>query len=628
MTYFIGPADAPDRYHLEHLVARGGEGELWKATITVDGVSLPVAAKLLAAAQEPDLDDWVQRWYRQTELLRSLDHPNLVKVREVFTGPAPHLQGAADTGTVGLFLVMNWVDGTNLEGWVARNPQRDLLDSLRVMAPVAAAVDYLHGGAATGTPTLHRDIKPANVIVEAGGGVKLVDFGFAHLGSQPATTLVGTPTFLAPEVVAGGPATEASDRFSLGATTYYVLTGEIPNPTDFSGSRSRLLAVRGSEGRDDIADHVLAMVNPDPSMRPNGAVSWAQALAAGAVSGTFGAGVLPDGPPLAASTAGPSVPLGGERLVVSTSPAPASSAAEAGGGPFPAPRPKGNKKVWAALAGATVLVALVAVAAIVLFVKGEDGQRAAADRSSVGSRGRSGDDGSRGRSDRGTSATASAKTSEVPDVTGMSLSDATVELERLGFEVRTKSVLDASKDDGTVLDQDPAGGASGVDRVMLSVARQPVLVYLTDLAAVGNSYADTEPKTVEINAKQYLQSLSWECDNAYSDSTCGSEGMSAEYNLSRSYRRFQTTVGLGDTSPSAAVFTFRVLGDGRVLYEKKLGLGQEQAVDVDVTGVLRLRLMAVASSTFGDYAYANWGSAHLLGSPDEVPDPSTTSTTG
>lgn len=626
MTYFIGPIDDPDRYHLEQLVARGGEGELWKATITVDGVSLPVAAKLLAASQGPDLDEWAQRWRRQTELLRTLDHPNLVKVREVFTGPVAHLEGAADLASVGLFLVMNWVDGTNLEGWVAQNPQRDLLDSLRVIGPVAAAVDYLHGGAATGGPILHRDIKPANVIVEPGGGVKLVDFGFAHLGPQPATTLVGTPAFLAPEVVAGGPATTASDRFSLGATTYYVLTGEVPDLADFGGSRNRLLAVRGSGGRADIADHILAMVNPDPSQRPADAVSWAQALAAGAVSGTFGTGVLTDGPALTPSAARPRA---GERLVVSDSPELQPRGPETVAAP-PVTGRKGRRKLWVGLAAAVAAVAVAVVAAFLIGGKDGDGQQAAADRSPAGANGQRDGEGSDGGSGRDTSATTSARATRVPDVTGMSLSEATAKLEKLGIEVKTKSVLDDSKADGTVLDQDPAGGASFVGSVMLSVARQPVLVYLTDMTAVAQSdgYADTETKTVEINAKQYLQSLSWGCDNEYADSYCGSEGISAEYNLSRSYRRFQTTVGLGDTSPSEALFTFRVLGDGRVLYEKQLGLGQEQAIDVDVTGVLRLRLMAVASSTFDDTAYANWGSARLLGAPDEVPDPSTTSTSG
>lgn len=623
MTYYIGPAEDPDRYHLEQLVARGGEGELWKASITVDGVPLPVAAKLLAA-QGGAMDDWVQRWRRQTEILRTLDHPNLVKVREVFTGPAPHVGGGADQASVGLFLIMNWVSGTNLEGWVAQNPQRDLLDSLRVIGPVAAALDYMHGGAATGSPILHRDIKPSNVVVDPVEGVKLVDFGFAHLGSRPAMTLVGTPAFLAPEVVAGAPATEASDRFSLGATAYFALTGEIPDPGDFAGCRSRLLAVRGTSGRTDIADHVLAMMNPDPAMRPAGAVSWAQTLAATAVSGTYGGGALPPGPPPTVAATGVSPPPGPAPLVVTASPTPVPrSPVPPARLPDPPPTGggKGRKKLRV-VAAAVVVVAVAAVAAVLLLGGKSGGEpRATADHSAARTGDRGHDDGGGGGSDETTTTTVDR--SEVPDVTGMSLSDATARLEKLGITVKTESVLDESKTDGTVLDQDPAGGSGFADSVMLSVARQPVLTYLTDMEPVSREGgAEAGARTVEIDGKQYPQSLSWTC--GYSDCTGG--GASAEYNLSRAYRRFQATIGLGDTSASDGVLIFRVLGDGRVLVEKQLGLGKPDEVDVDVTGVLRLRLLAVSPQEASGSVYASWGSAHLLGSPDEVPEPTTTTT--
>ncbi len=281
-----GPYDDPDRYELNELRSRGGEGELWRSTLSIDGVPLPVAVKVINEANNERIDDWSRRWNQQAEILRTLDHPSLVKVRDTFEGPLPHPQGGADPSSRSLFLVMNWVKGDSLVEWVARNPERDLLDSTRVIARIAAAVDYLHSGASTGKAVLHRDIKPANVLID-GSAVCLVDFGFARLMSGEPMTLAGTPYYLAPEVVGGGTFSEASDRYALGATAYYTIVGEPPTPGDYPGMRAKLAAARGAEGRTDLAEHVLAMMAQDPARRPANTVEWAQALAAGAVSTTI-----------------------------------------------------------------------------------------------------------------------------------------------------------------------------------------------------------------------------------------------------------------------------------------------------------------------------------------------------
>ena len=206
-----------------------------------------------------------------------------MKVRDVFEGPLPHEAGDADASTNTLYLVMNWVEGPTLEEWVSRNPNRDVLESARVLGKLASAVDYLHSGAVTGNPVLHRDIKPANVIVTAAGAV-LVDFGFTRvIGGQPLT-IAGTPAYIAPETVTAGEFSPASDRFSLGATGFFALTGETPKLNDRAYMAQKLSEVSGAEGREDIAEHVLSMMDPDPAKRPTGAVPWAQQLAAAAVS--------------------------------------------------------------------------------------------------------------------------------------------------------------------------------------------------------------------------------------------------------------------------------------------------------------------------------------------------------
>ena len=295
-----GPFTDPDRYALQEVRSRGGEGQVWRGTLAIDTITIQVAVKVINESNADQIDDWSKRWQQQAEILKTLNHPGLVKVRDTFEGPLPHPAGAADPASRSLFLVMNWVEGASLVEWVARNPERDLLESVRVIARVAAAVDYLHSGASTGTPLLHRDIKPANVLID-GTSVCLVDFGFARLMSGEMMTLAGTPYYLAPEIVGGGAASEASDRYSLGATAYYTIVGEPPTPGDITGMRARLTAVRGAEGRNDLADHVLAMLDPDPAKRPLSTVEWAQSLAAGAVSVTLPTPVMP--PAAAATTA-------------------------------------------------------------------------------------------------------------------------------------------------------------------------------------------------------------------------------------------------------------------------------------------------------------------------------------
>ena len=206
---WVGPVGEPDRYELSELKSSGGEGQLWRGVLDVDGAAITVAVKVIHPSKNSDLEEWRVRWQRQAELLRSLDHPGLVKVRDVFEGPVPHEAGDADASTNTLYLVMNWVEGPTLEEWVSRNPNRDVLESARVLGKLASAVDYLHSGAVTGNPVLHRDIKPANVIVTAAGAV-LVDFGFTRvIGGQPLT-IAGTPAYIAPETVT--PANSAPRR--------------------------------------------------------------------------------------------------------------------------------------------------------------------------------------------------------------------------------------------------------------------------------------------------------------------------------------------------------------------------------------------------------------------------------
>ena len=143
---------------------------------------------------------------------------------------------------------MNWVEGESLDEWIRHRSERNPIDDLKVLVSVAAALDLMHSGRATGgVPVVHRDIKPSNILVTEHGSV-LVDFGLTRglPDGQRLTGVVGTPGYLAPESTDNGSYSPASDRYAFGAVCFFVLTGlEPPTSHQFrctariAGSRPR-----------------------------------------------------------------------------------------------------------------------------------------------------------------------------------------------------------------------------------------------------------------------------------------------------------------------------------------------------------------------------------------------------
>ena len=635
MSDHVGPFADPDRYELVELTSRGAEGELWRGSILVDGQPLPVAIKILHSSSGLALAEVSARWHQQAELLRSLEHGSLVKVRDVFEGPSPHAPGTADAQSRGLFLIMNWAAGESLPTWCATHADRDVLDATRIITRVAGAVDYLHSGKATaGVPVLHRDIKPANVIVD-GADVRLVDFGFARLAGDQMT-IAGTPSYLAPEVLAGAQPSEASDRYSLGATAYYVLTGEVPTPNDIGAMKSRLVQVRGFEGREDIADHVLSMMARDPARRPSNIIEWSQSLAVGAVS---------------------------ERI-----PAPAATqqiaAVSAGDVTAPSRRDRRSRRgVMIAILAAVVVLGAAGIA----FALGSGGGNGSSTDKGSSAAGGSGtptaknvslpdvtglrlsdarsrlrkagftdisvvdeassetagtvlsmDPSSGARIGKGVTITLTVakKATSMPDVTGESLSDATARLEGLGLTVKTSDVLDDTKTDGTVLTQDPTAGSAIGSEVTLTVARRSVSTFLADLTPVQGS-VDTGPANVLGIPYAHAVELG-----------ARSGGEFIEYDLGLHYRRLQGMIGLRDDSGSSDQVKIEVFGNGRLLFSQVMAIAQVAPLDVDVTGVLRLKLSATRVSTACcASSWAVFGDIRVLGAPSDVPGFGTSTTT-
>ncbi|MGH2689087.1 MAG: protein kinase domain-containing protein, partial [Actinomycetota bacterium] len=163
-TFHAGPPDDPDRYRLETPVGAGAEGTLYRGYLPMaSGPVLDVALKMLHPHHQPQLASWRRHWGEQVELLRSLQAQGLVTVRDGFVGALPHPEGRRGTGET-LYLVMNFIDGVALDVWAEEHPGVSDRDKLRLLLPVAAGLDLMHSGVATGgVPVIHGDIKPGNV---------------------------------------------------------------------------------------------------------------------------------------------------------------------------------------------------------------------------------------------------------------------------------------------------------------------------------------------------------------------------------------------------------------------------------------------------------------------------------
>jgi len=605
VSSYVGPFNDPDRYTLVKLTSRGGEGEVWLATIVVDDVAVDVAVKIMHQQSIPDIALWQARWQRQAELLRSLDHSGLVKIREVFDGPLPHPLGAPDPTSRTLFLVMNWASGINLQDWVKTRPHRRFDESIGVLANIADALDYLHGGPVGGHQVVHRDIKPANVMID-GDRARLVDFGFARLQAGTVHTFAGTPSYIAPEVIGGGIHDDAADNFGFGATAYYAATGQPPTMNDYGAMLARLRSLPGIDHRPGVPERFLAMLHPDPAKRPVSAVGWITSLVGRDMAGAAVFGPRPGG-----AVAAPSM----SRDRPPPAPPPAGLPAE----PIADAAPTRSRALVVGIVVCTAIV-LIGGAAFAMSRSGDSRRVATQTATSVPA--------------SSTTTTTIPGPAIVPNVVGVDVSVA----RKLLTDAGVKNIVTIDRQDarpaGLVLAQDPSAGTPVPGLVTLTVSRSaaspttttprsssttispvstlpppPSQLYLFDARYVSG-FAD--PRSVTLGGRRYGRSV----EESFYD---GRHDSSVEYGLDRSYARFRADVGIrDDNSDSSARATFELwaVGDGpdKMLWTSKddnsdgVGLGTPVTADVNVKGVLRIRLVVRSESGDGS---ADWGDANV-----------------
>jgi len=206
-----------NRYDVVRTLGSGGMGEVFLARDRVLGRD--VALKVLRKQYAGD-DEFAERFKREAMSAASLSHPNIVQVYD---------RGETEDGAS--YIAMEYVSGGTLKERISREGPLEAADAAALGAQVAEAL-----GAAHERGLVHRDIKPQNVLLTAGGGAKVADFGIARAGSSVTISrtgsVMGTAGYMSPEQALGKPATPKSDLYSLGVVLYEALTGELPYTAD------------------------------------------------------------------------------------------------------------------------------------------------------------------------------------------------------------------------------------------------------------------------------------------------------------------------------------------------------------------------------------------------------------
>ena len=199
------------KYELHQLLGEGAMGIVWKSYDTV--LRRYVALKLLSASFRKTRD-MQERFLREARAAGAIQHANIVTVYDL---------GEAEGQ---LYIAMELVEGRDLSDMIAL---RDPLALERKLDITIEVLDGLHFAHQRGV--IHRDVKPSNVRVMTDGRIKIMDFGIARLQKAESTgsgSIVGTPTYMAPEQITNGAITPATDVFSVGCMLYELLCYQRP----------------------------------------------------------------------------------------------------------------------------------------------------------------------------------------------------------------------------------------------------------------------------------------------------------------------------------------------------------------------------------------------------------------
>jgi len=204
------------KYRIVRQLGVGGMAHVYEAQDELIGRTVALKVLVLPSIiSESERLDMVRRFEREARSAGKLSHPNIVTIYEVGSANGLH------------YIAMEFMHGKTARQVLNEEGKLPPDRVLNIVKQVASALDYAHARG-----VIHRDVKPDNIALLEDGIVKLTDFGIARLANDLVRTqagiMVGSPAYMSPEQIVGDEIDGRSDVFSLGVTTYELLTGSKP----------------------------------------------------------------------------------------------------------------------------------------------------------------------------------------------------------------------------------------------------------------------------------------------------------------------------------------------------------------------------------------------------------------
>jgi serine/threonine protein kinase len=254
----VGQHISNGRYVLMRELGRGGMGIVWLAKDTMLGRDVAVKQLMVPGGIPVDQrEEYAERVLREARIASRLSDPGVVTVHDL-------IKENDDT-----YIVMELIDAPTLEDLVNKNGPMTAHKVVKLADELLSALEVAHKAG-----IVHRDVKPANVMVPSRGSAKLTDFGLAQSYDDPKLTSIGTiigsPAYMSPERMQGGPPSHAWDLWALGTTLFFAAEGRgaferATLPATMVAVMTEQPELRRSHGA--LADLIAGLLERDPAER-------------------------------------------------------------------------------------------------------------------------------------------------------------------------------------------------------------------------------------------------------------------------------------------------------------------------------------------------------------------------
>ncbi|HUP60983.1 MAG TPA: serine/threonine-protein kinase [Thermoanaerobaculia bacterium] len=258
------------RYRIASILGSGGMGEVYRADDTKLGQQVALKFLPQRLARDPLL---LERLHDEVRLGRQIAHPNVCRIYDIVDWDDAH------------FVAMEYVDGEDLSRLLHRIGRLASDKAVDIARGIAAGLAAAHAKG-----IFHRDLKPANVMIDSHGDARIMDFGLALAAGDDSQdgVISGTPAYMAPEQLAGEPASVQSDLYALGLVMYELVTGKRAHNARTLPERVRDLTSEITTPSNVIRDVdpaveriILRCLANEPSQRPRSAREVIEALPGG-----------------------------------------------------------------------------------------------------------------------------------------------------------------------------------------------------------------------------------------------------------------------------------------------------------------------------------------------------------